>query len=107
MCLLVSGGHNLLLLVHGVGDYTLMGTTVDDAMGALPSAAVPRQGRAPQCCARLAQTVRSRRRVTFTNARPECHGGPSLYLCSVMPLMLYERPGVELVCTLYPGEGGS
>ena len=34
VCLLVSGGHNLLLLVHGVGDYTLLGTTVDDAMGA-------------------------------------------------------------------------
>ena len=41
VCLLVSGGHNLLLLVHGVGDYTLMGTTVDDAMGALLSALVP------------------------------------------------------------------
>ena len=41
VCLLVSGGHNLLLLVHGVGDYTLLGTTVDDAMGAPCSAAVP------------------------------------------------------------------
>jgi hypothetical protein len=34
VCLLVSGGHNLLLLVHGVGDYTQLGTTVDDALGA-------------------------------------------------------------------------
>ncbi|KAK9840044.1 hypothetical protein WJX74_002536 [Apatococcus lobatus] len=33
LCLLVSGGHNLLLLAHGVGNYTLLGTTVDDAMG--------------------------------------------------------------------------
>lgn len=34
LCLLVSGGHNLLLLAHGVGNYTLLGTTLDDAMGA-------------------------------------------------------------------------
>ena len=33
LCLLVSGGHNLLLLAHGVGNYTLLGTTLDDAMG--------------------------------------------------------------------------
>jgi hypothetical protein len=34
LCLLVSGGHNLLLLVHGPGDYTQLGTTLDDALGA-------------------------------------------------------------------------
>ncbi|KAK9803673.1 hypothetical protein WJX72_010519 [[Myrmecia] bisecta] len=33
LCLLVSGGHNQLLLVHGVGRYTLMGATLDDAIG--------------------------------------------------------------------------
>lgn len=33
LCLLVSGGHNLLLLVHGVGRYTQLGTTLDDALG--------------------------------------------------------------------------
>lgn len=33
VCLLVSGGHNLLLLVHGVGQYTQLGTTLDDALG--------------------------------------------------------------------------
>ena len=33
LCLLVSGGHNLLLTVHGVGDYTLLGATLDDALG--------------------------------------------------------------------------
>ena len=33
LCLLVSGGHNLLLLAEGVGKYTLLGTTLDDAMG--------------------------------------------------------------------------
>lgn len=34
LCLLVSGGHNLLVLVRGVGSYLQIGTTVDDAIGA-------------------------------------------------------------------------
>ena len=34
LCLLVSGGHNLLLVAHGVGNYTLLGSTLDDALGA-------------------------------------------------------------------------
>lgn len=34
LCLLISGGHNLLLLVEGVGQYTQLGTTLDDALGA-------------------------------------------------------------------------
>lgn len=35
LTLLVSGGHNLLLLVHNVGRYTQLpvGTTLDDALG--------------------------------------------------------------------------
>eukprot|EP00879_Flechtneria_rotunda_P025692 GHRR01027329.1.p1 GENE.GHRR01027329.1~~GHRR01027329.1.p1 ORF type:complete len:322 (+),score=124.75 GHRR01027329.1:117-968(+) len=33
LCLLVSGGHNLLVLVKGVGDYMQLGTTLDDALG--------------------------------------------------------------------------
>ncbi|CAI5461300.1 unnamed protein product [Closterium sp. Yama58-4] len=33
LALLISGGHNLLLLSHGVGQYTQLGTTLDDAMG--------------------------------------------------------------------------
>lgn len=33
LCLLVSGGHSLLLVVHGVGDYTLLGSSLDDAVG--------------------------------------------------------------------------
>lgn len=35
LCLLISGGHNLLLLVEGIGQYTQLGTTLDDALGAL------------------------------------------------------------------------
>lgn len=34
LALLVSGGHNLLLVVRGVGDYQILGSTVDDAVGA-------------------------------------------------------------------------
>lgn len=33
LTLLVSGGHNLLLLAHSVGRYTQLGTTLDDALG--------------------------------------------------------------------------
>lgn len=33
LCMLVSGGHNLLVLVRGVGDYVQLGTTLDDALG--------------------------------------------------------------------------
>lgn len=33
LTLLVSGGHNLLLVSHGVGQYTQLGTTLDDALG--------------------------------------------------------------------------
>ena len=33
LCLLVSGGHSLLLVVRGVGDYTLLGSSLDDAVG--------------------------------------------------------------------------
>ncbi len=33
LCLLVSGGHNLLLLVRGVGSYVQLGATLDDALG--------------------------------------------------------------------------
>jgi glycoprotease/Kae1 family metallohydrolase len=33
LCLLVSGGHNLLVLVKGVGNYLQLGSTLDDALG--------------------------------------------------------------------------
>lgn len=36
LCLLVSGGHNLLVLVKGVGNYVQLGTTLDDALGEWP-----------------------------------------------------------------------
>jgi N6-L-threonylcarbamoyladenine synthase len=38
LCLLVSGGHNLLVLARGVGDYVQLGTTLDDALGRRPFA---------------------------------------------------------------------
>lgn len=33
LCLLVSGGHNVVVLVRGVGMYLQLGTTLDDAIG--------------------------------------------------------------------------
>ena len=33
LCLLVSGGHNLLMVVEGVGRYVQLGSTLDDALG--------------------------------------------------------------------------
>lgn len=33
VCVLASGGHNLVLLARGVGDYSVLGTTLDDALG--------------------------------------------------------------------------
>lgn len=33
LLLLVSGGHTQLVVVHGVGSYTRLGTTLDDALG--------------------------------------------------------------------------
>ncbi len=31
--LICSGGHNLLVLAHGLGQYVQLGTTIDDAIG--------------------------------------------------------------------------
>lgn len=36
LCLLISGGHNMLIIAHGVGEYTLLGSTLDDALGMPP-----------------------------------------------------------------------
>lgn len=33
MALLISGGHNIIVLAHELGQYTQLGTTVDDAIG--------------------------------------------------------------------------
>lgn len=33
LCILISGGHNLILIVHSVGVYTQMATTIDDSLG--------------------------------------------------------------------------
>ena len=35
LCMLVSGGHNMLLVAHAVGNYSLMGSTLDDSVGQL------------------------------------------------------------------------
>lgn len=41
LCLLISGGHNMLLVAHDVGDYTLLGSTLDDALGQFQSHVLP------------------------------------------------------------------
>ncbi|KAJ1646058.1 Mitochondrial tRNAs modification protein [Coemansia erecta] len=33
LCLLISGGHTLSLVVHGINQYTMVGTTRDDSVG--------------------------------------------------------------------------
>eukprot|EP01047_Picozoa_sp_COSAG01_P057209 COSAG01_NODE_6585_length_3592_cov_3.100487_3_plen_146_part_00 len=33
LCLLASGGHTMLVLAKGVGDYVRLGSTLDDAVG--------------------------------------------------------------------------
>ena len=33
LCLLVSGGHSLIVAVHGAGEYEVLGKSVDDAVG--------------------------------------------------------------------------
>lgn len=33
LCLLISGGHSLILLARGIGDYVQLGTTLDDSVG--------------------------------------------------------------------------
>lgn len=33
LCLLISGGHTMIVLVRNVGDYTILGTTLDDSIG--------------------------------------------------------------------------
>lgn len=60
LCLLISGGHNLLLLVEGIGQYTQLGTTLDDALG--------EAGRCCCCCC-LCGRCRARR-ARGQRARP-------------------------------------
>lgn len=44
LCLLVSGGHNLLMVVRGVGNYLQVGSTLDDALGTPPALLPARAG---------------------------------------------------------------
>jgi N6-L-threonylcarbamoyladenine synthase len=33
LILLVSGGHNMLVMCEGIGQHTILGTTLDDSVG--------------------------------------------------------------------------
>lgn len=47
LVLLVSGGHNLLMVVEGVGRYVQLGTTLDDAIGG--AGGIRQGGEGSQC----------------------------------------------------------
>ena len=66
LCLLVSGGHNMIVIVEGVGAYILLGSTLDDAVGErasnshssfLISSALTILSRTYYCCLRVASNV--------------------------------------------------
>ena len=66
LCLLVSGGHNMIVIVEGVGAYTLLGSTLDDAVGErmsnphssfLTSSARIIMSRTCCCCLEIARNV--------------------------------------------------
>lgn len=59
LCLLVSGGHNLLMIVEGVGKYIQLGTTLDDALGEhCFFTRNTRKGESPQARAQLTLSMR-------------------------------------------------
>jgi len=73
ICLVVSGGHTLLFLATGIGDYKLLGQTVDDAAGECFDKAARILGLGypggPEI-AKLAQTYRGSTPVKLTGVEP-------------------------------------
>lgn len=73
VCLVVSGGHTLLFLITGIGDYKLLGQTVDDAAGECFDKAARILGLGypggPEI-AKLAQTYRGSTPVKLTGVEP-------------------------------------
>lgn len=73
VCLVVSGGHTLLFLANAIGDYELLGQTVDDAAGECFDKAARILGLGypggPEI-AKLAQTYRGSTPVKLTGVEP-------------------------------------
>lgn len=82
LLLLVSGGHTQLLAVEDVGKYTLLGTTIDDALGecfdksaklmGLPYPGGPNLEKAAQQCAEPAQAIERFALPQPMKGRPSC-----------------------------------
>ncbi len=73
VCLVVSGGHTLLFLANAIGDYKLLGQTVDDAAGECFDKTARILGLGypgGPAIAKLAQTYRGSTPVSFTGVQP-------------------------------------
>ena len=68
LCLLVSGGHNLIVIVHGVGRYALLGSTLDDAVGVC--AVLAAHGPSMMSCQATWATALINRNVAHLTATP-------------------------------------
>ena len=78
LALLVSGGHSMLIEVRGLGDYDLLGTTLDDAVGEAFDKTAKLLGLGDPGGPRLARLAESGRPGAFRFPRP-----------------LTERPGLD------------
>ena len=75
VALLVSGGHTQLMQVQAVGDYVLLGETIDDAAGEAFDKSAKLLGLGYPGGAALAQLAASGDAAAFTLPRPLLHSG--------------------------------
>ena len=75
VALLVSGGHSQLMAVRGIGDYTLLGESVDDAAGEAFDKTAKLLGLPYPGGARLSELAKLGRAGAFTFPRPMLHSG--------------------------------
>ena len=73
VALLVSGGHTQLMAVHGIGDYTLLGESVDDAAGEAFDKTAKLLGLPYPGGAKLSQLAKLGRADAFAFPRPMLH----------------------------------
>ncbi len=75
VALLVSGGHSQLMAVRGIGDYTLLGESVDDAAGEAFDKTAKLLGLPYPGGARLSELARDGHDGVFVFPRPMLHSG--------------------------------
>ncbi|ROV56652.1 tRNA (adenosine(37)-N6)-threonylcarbamoyltransferase complex transferase subunit TsaD [Neisseria chenwenguii] len=73
VALLVSGGHTQIMAVRGIGDYTLLGESVDDAAGEAFDKTAKLLGLPYPGGAQLSELARSGRPDAFSFPRPMLH----------------------------------